>query len=469
MTNLLHKSSARKIFFVLVLYLVVAPILWVVDRTTTYLFLQLLSLPIFYWFFIDSQARYQINKTQALLILAILVSIALFLVPIPMWLWAQLPGRAGYAEIVGLNTEVLETGWRAISIVPEKTERALWVLLPPIATYLAVIVQPKVNIKKLVLIVIGVAVFQSALGLIQYGGGFHGIFSISDSYSEGQAVGTYYNRDHLAGFLEMVFPVTLSLLAAMLGGHLNLRRQYKSRRQHWSFWATIEGNRSLLYGLAAILIVICIVFTRSRTGIALTMLGLVLVLMAFARRLGGNNVYGPYGTVVALIVILAIEIGLVPIFDRFSMDPMQDLRWEIFATSMQGVGDFFPLGSGSGTFPYVYPIYQLPHDDHFINHAHNDYLEWIFDGGILAAAIIVFALYLYFKNWKVIWINGKWRVFRFIQVGAGIGVLMMILHSLIDFNLHKPVNAIYFAFFLAVFMKPDSLAEADVEKVGNQS
>lgn len=442
--------------------------IWMIDRTAANLFFQLLSLPILFLVFAENRVLHRISAGQALVIAGILVSAILFLVPVPMWLWVQLPGRAGYAEIVGLDAEILTSGWRAISIVPEKTEKALWALLPPIATYVAVVTQPSINIKRMVLIIIGVAVFQSTLGLIQYGGGLHEVFGLEDSHSQGQAVGTYYNRDHLAGFLEMVFPVVLSLLAAMLGGHLNPVHQYKSRRQSWSFWATIEGNQSLLYGLAAIVIILCLVFTRSRTGIALTMAGLILVLMAFSRRLGGNNVYGPYGTVVALIVVIAVEIGLVPIFDRFSVDHMRDLRWEIFATSMQGIGDFFPLGSGSGTFPYVYPLYQLPHDNYFINHAHNDYLEWVFDGGILAVAIIVAALYLYFKNWKVVWIKGEWRVFRFIQVGAGIGVLMMILHSLIDFNLHKPVNAIYFAFFLAVFMKPDASTESVVKGSGSQ-
>ena len=40
------------------------------------------------------------------------------------------------------------------------------------------------------------------------------------------------------------------------------------------------------------------------------------------------------------------------------------------------------------------------------------------------------------------------------KVGAGIGILLMMLHGLTDFNLHIPANAIYFAFLAAVFFYP---------------
>jgi len=181
------------------------------------------------------------------------------------------------------------------------------------------------------------------------------------------------------------------------------------------------------------------------------MIGLLLSLFAFSNRLGRSNVYGAYGTVVAVITVLALEIGLAPVLDRFSVDPMQDLRWEIYAISLQAMGDFFPLGSGMGTFSSIYAAYQTPDLDRFINHAHNDYLQWVLEGGLPVLLLILYALYRFAIHWRSVWIRHDWGGFRFIQVGAGIGAFLVMLHSFLDFSLHKPANAIYFAFLLALF------------------
>jgi hypothetical protein len=58
---------------------------------------------------------------------------------------------------------------------------------------------------------------------------------------------------------------------------------------------------------------------------------------------------------------------------------------------------------------------------------------------------------LYAVRWLKVWTWEEWSRFRFIQVGAGIGILLLLLHSLADFNLHIPANVVYFAFLAGVF------------------
>ena len=110
-------------------------------------------------------------------------------------------------------------------------------------------------------------------------------------------------------------------------------------------------------------------------------------------------------------------------------------------------------------FSSVYMVYQTPDLDAFINHAHNEYLQWLVEGGLPMLIIIGYGLYRYALQWHVIWIREQWGGFRFIQVGAGIGVLLVILHSTLDFALHKPANSVYFAFFLAIFFKHNQREE----------
>ena len=367
----------------------------------------------------------------------------------------MMPGRAAF--LPAITAAGNETGPRSLSIVSHLSENALWALIPAVVVFTATINLSRHQVMRLVYIVIGIAIFQSILGLMQFGGGPGSPLYFGSEYGGGSASGTYLNRDHLAGFLEMVFPVVLALLAATVGHKFGGGSRRRSRwRRRLDFLASMEGHRAFIYGTIATLLILALIFTKSRMGVAMAMVGLLLLLFAFSRRLGGNNAYGTYGTVVAVILVLAVEIGLAPVLDRFTQDPMEDLRWTIYSSSMEGVGDFFPLGSGSGTFPVVYPAYQ-PQDVHgYINRAHNDYLEYLFDGGIAAMVLIALVLSLILYNWRKIWIKGRWMEFRFVQVGAGIGVILLLLHSLVDFNLHKPANAVFFAFFLAVFMRENN-------------
>ena len=449
-----HKSNYQQsIFALLAILLVFAPIFRASNLPLPLLILELLSLVILFLLFLDPRGLRKSPKGQLLLVSAVVLLPAVYLLPLPGDLWADLPGRAVYGAALEDAAIDASGDWRSISLIGSITEYALWALIPGIVVFLAVVNLPREQVEKLVYVLIGIAVFQSILGLLQFGGGANSPLYFGNEYGGGSAAGTYLNRDHLAGFLEMVFPIVLALFAATIGHQFGASRRRSRWRRRLDFFSSVAGHKTFIFAAIGVLIILALIFTKSRMGVAMTMLGLFLVLLAFSRRLGGNNVYGTYGTVVAVIVVLAVEIGLAPVLDRFTKDPAEDLRWSIYSTSMKGVGDFFPVGSGPGTYPSVYPAYQPQEISAFINRAHNDYLEWFFDGGILAAVLVLALLAVFARQWRVVWIKGRWRNFRYIQVGAGIGIILMLIHSILDFNLHKPANAVFFAFLLAVFFR----------------
>ncbi len=89
---------------------------------------------------------------------------------------------------------------------------------------------------------------------------------------------------------------------------------------------------------------------------------------------------------------------------------------------------------------------------YLINQAHNSYLEWVFDGGVFAVLLIRVMLFIYVARWPRLWAAGDWGEFRYVQVGCGLGLGLMLLHELVDYNLFVPANMVYFAFFAAVFL-----------------
>lgn len=450
-------SSDAIFFYWLAGLLVFAPLFWAGNHPFPLLVMELLALGLLVgqaWRFSRIARAY---SWQTLTFLAFLLLLPLAqLLPVPFELWAKLPGRAFYAEALQ-QADASGPGfeWRAISLVPTATESAWLALLPPLAVFVVAFGLHQRFVSRLVALFVGIAVGEALLGLVQYGDGPDSPFRFGNDLMGTSAVGTYINRNHLAGLLEMALPVALGLLAVAVGQ--NPRRLIGRRRRGWRRWLAhfeaIRFNRALLYGAAALAILLGLIFTRSRSGVLMAMLGILACTLLFSNRLGGRNVYGLLGTFTAAGIGLAILIGLVPVLERFTeQDALADGRWPIFDASLEAIRHFFPLGSGAGTFETVLRRFHpadLP--GMTINSAHNDYLEWLLEAGLGAALLIVVWLAFYLRQWRRVWIRGEWTLFRCAQVGAGIALLMLMLHSLTDFNLRIPANAMFAALLAAVF------------------
>ena len=465
----LHRAvdHSAVLFYGLVALLIFAPLFRAGNRPLPLLIMELLALALLAWRFWRPPTEGLPLSRMTWMLLALLFLLPLAqLLPTPMTLWASLPGRAFYAE--ALNKAGVEGSgfeWRAISLIPTATETAWLALLPPLAVFLTAVKLNSQQLLKLTLVFLGIAVAEALLGLIQYGDGPDSVFRLGNLLMGDSASGTYINRNNLAGLLEMALPVSLALLAVTVGQgrppHSSSSRHRRTFRQWLARFSVARLNQAALYGAAALAILLGLIFTRSRAGVSLAMLGIMLSTLVFSTRLGGRNVYGLIGTLTAIGVGLASLIGLAPVWSRFTLqDPMEDGRWLIFDATVQAIGEFFPLGSGAGTFE---DILRRFHPASFpgvtINHAHNDYLEWLLEFGLIAALLIAVWLVFYFRQWGRVWKRGAWMPLRFVQAGAGIALLLMMVHSLVDFNLRIPANAVFTALLAALFFHHSPEAE----------
>ena len=127
-----------------------------------------------------------------------------------------------------------------------------------------------------------------------------------------------------------------------------------------------------------------------------------------------------------------------------------DLNRRVFAlNTLRAIGDYWALGSGFGTFTLIYPSYEGKTGifDEVVNHAHNDYLELILEGGIMFVAVLVlFAMALLLK-----------LIFGRIgnqQKVALLGIVFLLLHSLVDFPLRTMAMAVTFSFLNGLYFAP---------------
>ncbi len=108
------------------------------------------------------------------------------------------------------------------------------------------------------------------------------------------------------------------------------------------------------------------------------------------------------------------------------------------------------MGTGLGTFPVTYTSVQTVYLDKFMNHAHNDYLEFASDlglpGALLLFGSIVFLLAKTLHHLRRL--NGSFE--RAISMGCVGSMAALLLHSLTDFNLFIPANGLAFAIVLGI-------------------
>jgi O-antigen ligase len=266
----------------------------------------------------------------------------------------------------------------------------------------------------------------------------------------GYPFGPYVNRNHFAGFAELLIPV--ALVPLVLG--------------------KVRKERLFIVVLFALVPIVALLLAASRGGIisfAVEMLVLMAVLLL--RRVRGRAVV-LVGAVVLVAVLAVSWIGLRPLLQRFSgyqsMDISLGKRGSMNRDSWRIFMDHPVLGTGLGTLQLVFPPYDSLYDGKIVNHSHNDYLEALAETGSLGGLCCLwFLCVLAAESWRGLRIAGS-SFGAAVNLSGLVGCSGFLAHSFVDFNLHIPANALLFlvAAHLATLHVPKSLnAKLEAEEL----
>lgn len=390
--------------------------------------LNLLALPLLAWAIWRSHL---IGRNRcAWLGVAVLGAIAtwnlLQLVPLPPAWWTTLAGRAELAA--ELQVAGIALGARPISLDFEAGLRATLSLLPPLAVGLMALGLRSAQRRRLLQLVLALALAALVLGLVQIGDGSDSPLRWQSVKHTTEAVGPFANRNHLASLVVLALPLAVAqVIVASLPVH---DHRSADRRRLW-LAAGCAGLVLLLLGLA---------IARSRAGVALAALALLPSALMLWRRHSpdddprhGLKRWLLAGFVVGLLA--AIQFGFWRLAERFEADPMNDLRWTITRTTLAAGDHFGRLGVGAGGFVAAYQSVE-PADQRgtvLINRAHNDWAEWRLEGGWpLLGAVglgLVLLAWCTFDAWRERGENAVWRR------ASAIGLWLLLVHSFVEYPL----------------------------------
>lgn len=252
--------------------------------------------------------------------------------------------------------------------------------------------------------------------------------------------GPYVNRNHFAGFVELMLP--LSLVPLVLG---------RVRRERWP-----------VVGLFAIIPIGALFLTASRGGIISFGVELaVLALMMIQRRMQGKQLFS--GAAVLLLALLMVFwLGVGQVLQRFSSFQAREVTAGKRASMRRDTWQIFlnhpATGTGLGTLQIVYPAYESLYDGRIVNHTHNDYLEALAETGILGGLCCAWFLGALFGE-SLKRLRQLHNSFAgALQLSGLVACAGFLVHSLVDFNLHIPSNA--FLFFLMAHLATSEIQSA---------
>jgi putative inorganic carbon (hco3(-)) transporter len=336
-----------------------------------------------------------------------------------------------------------------------------------IAFYLAQTISQDRRLKLVFIIsLIALGTFEAFYGLVQYLSGWQQIFTYVKKFDLEEATGTYVNRNHYAGFLEMILPFSLALV---FYEYAKLRRDRGIRFSFRNVVAKLALQKLILCLCVSVVLCAALAFSQSRMGIlAATSSVLVIFALIVISRFHGRMSSLLAGAFVLLSICLAIWIGPGPIVSRFqSVGDEYSLggqsRVSIWHDALPLIKNHPWLGTGLGTFPIAYTGGQTAFLSQFVNHAHNDYLELTADLGIPAILVLFASIFLILSRAVRAFLSGERDFERIVALGCVGSMVAILLHSFADFNLYIPANALLFSAILGITVHgPNSVPRADV-------
>jgi O-antigen ligase len=391
----------------------------------------------------------------------LLAAVVLQLVPLPIHAIHSLnPTRdqllRRYDVLYGAAAERAQAGYRhPLSVDPVLTRTGL--LLAAAFGVLLVGLPRRLTREAIAHLAAGVVILGAVLALIgmaQRAMRLHEIYGFWKPLQGGDPFGPFVNHNHFAGWMLMAIPVGLGYLCALI------ERGMRGVRPHWRnrllWFSTADASRTVLVGLALVLMGTALVMTLSRGGIGCLILAVALSGAASLRHQSRGARRQVYAVYLALLLVAAVGwVGVGSVAARFAAANDQDINGRLGPwTDAVSIAERFPLaGTGLNTYGVATLFYQEHDLRRHYDQAHNDYLQLAAEGGLL---LVIPILLLIGVVTRKIWTSfrGMPREGRtyWIKVGAVTGILAIALQEVVDFSLQMPGNAVLLVVLCAIAM-----------------
>jgi O-antigen ligase len=393
-----------------------------------------------------------IRAWPAALLLGLWLAVqALHVIPMPVsWVAFLSPESArmyALTEVLGIAREKV-----TISVDAYASRQSLLKSLAYACFFFLTIalVNRRSRIKALAMALVYAALVHAVYAVLMHLSGAQGEFFGTRIGHGAQASGTYVNRNHFAGYLEMMLALGIGLLISGLSDRSSASWKHLLRN-------VIEWLLSpkMVLRLSLCVLVIALTTTHSRMGNTAFFSSLLiagLIGIALSRHATRNTVLLLTSLVVIDLLIVGSWFGVEKLAQRLEQTTTREVqvREEPAAHTLGMIKAYPVFGAGPGTFYVAFEAYRPETVVDYYDYAHNDYAQFASESGLLGFGILgLFVILSLAAALRAQW-QRRDPLMRGISFACIMGVTAILIHSSVDFNLQIPANAVYFIVLLAL-------------------
>lgn len=388
-------------------------------------------------------------KLTAIPLIAFPVLVAIQLLPWP-WLTSIISPaamRLRAEQLSELMSEDLFTRSAAMTLYAEETWRHARLLCAVIAIFISarIVCRRRTFAHFLLYSMCAAGVVVGAIALAHQAVGAEKIYGSITVPRNITRAAPFLHHSHFAQFMNLSIGAALALTFVKLAEVI--KEQEPKRPLHWIDLAQQGELNGLILPLAALLIGAIGIATSGSRGGALA--AVVAGLLTFSLALTKRRSRGPAIAGIALIVLSA---GSALAFSSTLRDRLTSIRegdiaagdrWTLLLNQSQIWKSFPIVGTGLGTFEWVFPRYDTTRPINIASHAENEYAQILTETGILGFVLMMMFLVGVWGAYIRVLRHGGRR--SLLGLGLGFGLTAICIQSGLDFGQHLPANAVMFA------------------------
>jgi O-antigen ligase len=331
---------------------------------------------------------------------------------------------------------------RALSIDPAATMVSLLLSIALVLLFWSArAVFAQGGVRLCVRAIAGIGLVLAAIGMAQHATAPHLLYWTFPTRSA-SPFGPFMNHSDFATWLVMALPLT--------GGYLIARLHSRTSRTGVAI-ADAFDNTAMWLTTAAGFMSAALVVGLSRSGLVAAAAGLASLWALSSGRMKGRSRAWLLAGFVSIGVIAAAYANTNALSARVSETINLGLggRTAIWNETWPMIRSFWLTGVGPGAYQRGMVVYQQSPRVVYFNHAHNEYVQVLAEGGLLLAipALLVAAA-------------GAWRIRRrlvgdrtaiyWVRAGAVSGLIAVAVQSIWETGLRVPANGMLFAVLAAI-------------------
>lgn len=263
------------------------------------------------------------------------------------------------------------------------------------------------------------------------------------------ATGSFVYKNHYANFLMLCLCAGIGLIVAALQN-----QRYSSIRDFIRIFARTILSSKAIIRICIVVMVIALVMSRSRMG-NIAFFSSMTVTAIISLFLIKKRSQGMYILIISMFVvdlfIVSAYFGLEKVQERLTQTNItQESRDEVYSDAIGIVSDYPLLGTGGGSFYTIFPGYQRSNVSGFYDQAHNDYLQFVIEFGLIGILFLglltLLALYSALRAMR----KRRNPILKGASFGCSMAIFGMGIHILVDFPLQAYGNTAYFIALLAL-------------------